>query len=126
MKKTFYVFSKLRIKSQNSLSKKLLILVNCLSGIFLSTYAYGIDGIAQEAPPNIGNFALPTPQQPGPLISFGQRVINKDQKQLYFFVDYLTGFKLHAVDIVSSFVYGIRDDLSIQINLPIAASYKLR
>ncbi|MBY0500981.1 MAG: hypothetical protein K2P93_03155 [Alphaproteobacteria bacterium] len=122
----------MKIKLKESFSTNLVSCVVFLSVLFSSAYvgANIIDplekkgGVVQESPPNIGNFALTSSQQPGPLISFGQRVINKDQKQFYLFGDYLRGHKQRAVDLVPSFVYGIRDDLSVQLNLPIAASYK--
>lgn len=78
----------------------------------------------KEEPPSVGNFALPTPQQPGPLLSFGQHVIDKDQSQLFVFTDYFGGSQKHRFDIVPSFLYGLTDDFSVFFNVPIAASYK--
>jgi hypothetical protein len=122
----------MKIKFQKTFPKRWVNFISFLSVLFLSSHADAAgsdplekkEEVTQESPPKMGNFALTSSQQPGPLISFGQRVINKDQKQFYLFVDYLTGFKQQVVDIVPSFVYGIRDDLSLQINVPIAASYK--
>ncbi len=54
----------------------------------------------KASPLNIGNFALPTPQQPGPLISFGQHVINKDQAQLFLFADDFKGKRKHKIDLI--------------------------
>ncbi|MBY0291973.1 MAG: hypothetical protein K2W92_01630 [Alphaproteobacteria bacterium] len=80
--------------------------------------------IKQETPPNKGNFALPTSQQPGPLIGFGQRVIDENQKQFYLFMDYVRGHKQHMADSIPSLVYGITDNFSAYLNVPIAVSYK--
>lgn len=78
----------------------------------------------QEAPPNIGNFALPSSQQPGPLISFGENIIDKGQIQTFLFADKFKGVRKQAVDIIPSILFGITDDLSVFFNVPIAASYK--
>lgn len=78
----------------------------------------------KEEPPKMGNFALPSPQQPGPLLSFGQHVINEDQAQLFVFADYFGAPHKRQFDIIPSFLYGLTDDFSIYLNLPIAASLK--
>jgi hypothetical protein len=78
----------------------------------------------EESPLNIGNFALQTPQQPGPLLSFGQHIINENQSQFYSFADYFEGKRKHKVDIIPSILYGVTDDFSISFNVPIAANYK--
>lgn len=44
---------------------------------------------SQNEPPNLGNFALPTSQQPGPFFSFGQSLIDKNQIQFYVSPNYL-------------------------------------
>ena len=78
----------------------------------------------EDSPPNSGNFALSTSQQPGPLISFGQHVINENQAQFYLFADDLKGKTQHKIDLIPSIVYGVRDDVSLSFSAPIAASYK--
>ncbi len=77
-----------------------------------------------EEPPKIGNFALPFSQQIGPLISFGQNMIGKNQTQISLFADNFVGTEKHAVDISSSILYQITDKLSVLFNSPIAASYR--
>lgn len=79
---------------------------------------------SKEEPPKIGNFSLPLSQQPGSLIGIGQNILNKNQAQLYLFADYFKGVRQHMLDIMPSFLYGITDNFSIFITLPIAASYK--
>ena len=73
----------------------------------------------QNSPPHIGNFTLPASQQPGPLLSFGQTVTDKNQAHFFLFVDYLKGNNKHASDVIPSFSYGITDDLSILFTAPI-------
>ncbi len=80
--------------------------------------------IKKEEPPKSGNFALPTSQQPGPLVSLGQNIVDKNDTLLFLFADDFAGVKKHTIDIVPSILYGISDDFSVFFNVPIAASYK--
>jgi hypothetical protein len=80
--------------------------------------------IKKEEPPPIGNFALPTSQQPGPLVSFGQNMLDENQTQLFVFANDFNGDRTHAVDIIPAVLYGIKDNLSVFFNVPIAASFK--
>lgn len=91
---------------------------------FLSSTLVAREKAAEKAPPPKGNFALPASQQPGAFISFGENVINKDQKQLYLFLDDYAGKHKHSTDIISNFVYGITDNLSLFFSIPFAASYQ--
>ena len=75
-------------------------------------------GKKEEAPPRIGNFALPISQQPAALFGFGGNIINKDEVQLYFFADEFIGKKKVTVDLIPSVLFGITDDLSIFFNFP--------
>ncbi|MFI4938511.1 MAG: hypothetical protein ACHQJ6_08410 [Candidatus Berkiellales bacterium] len=90
--------------------------------ILLSSLCYG--NTAETGPPRIGNFALPTSQQPGAFISFGGNIIDKNQTQLFLFADDYFGVKRHSVDLIPSVLYGIADNFSIFLNMPIAASFK--
>jgi len=65
-----------------------------------------------------GNLSLPVSQQPGPLVGFGQHIVEEDQLQFY-----LMGTDFRVADgyvtlLTPGVVYGIRDDLSIFINIP--------
>jgi len=73
----------------------------------------------------VGNFALPTSQQPGPFIAFGQNVVDKGDTQLFTYVDYLKGQGELFAEVIPSFLYGIRDDLSLFVEVPIAAKFQL-
>jgi hypothetical protein len=126
-----------------SLARKIIIRTNSvvfLTAFVWSTPIYGVNENnspgkgkevkqkkredKKEEPPKIGNFVLPTSQQPGPLVSFGERIVDKNQTHLILFADDFRGHKKHAVDIIPSLLYGITDDTSVFFNVPIAASYK--
>lgn len=74
--------------------------------------------------PKIGNFALPTSQQPGPLLSFGENIIDKNVTQFYLFADKFGGVNKHFVDLLPMMVYGISDKMSILVTVPYAVSYR--
>jgi len=89
--------------------------------LFLPLWAYG----ANDEPPKMGNFAIPLgSQQPGPLVSFGQHIIDKNQLVLSLSADKFGGVGKQFVDVIPSFWYGITDDTSITVNVPIATNYK--
>ncbi|KTC80141.1 MULTISPECIES: hypothetical protein [Legionella] len=99
-------------------------------GLFISLFTYGAsthpvqkETKSDNEPPKIGNFALPLSQQPGPLVSFGQNIIEKNETLLFLFADDFAGVEKHFVDVMPSILYGITDDLSIFINAPMAVSY---
>ncbi len=75
-------------------------------------------------PPAVGNFALPNSQQPGPLISFGQNVIDKNGTQVFLFLDDAEASKSRYVNAIPSLLYGITDTLSIFVSIPYAAHYQ--
>jgi hypothetical protein len=91
--------------------------------IFLLFASASYGSRSNQQPPAIGNFALSTSQQPGPLVGFGENIINKNQIQLFLAADDFGGVNKHFVDVIPSILYGITDALSIFINAPIAASY---
>jgi len=78
----------------------------------------------KESSPSVGNFSLPYSQQPGPLLGFGERVIEKGQKQVFLFVDYFKGVNKYASDLVPTFLYAFADKASVSLNVPIAATFK--
>jgi hypothetical protein len=77
-----------------------------------------------EDPSKKGNFALPTSQQPGPLMGLGQNVIDKNQIQTFLFADDFIGVKKHAADLTPSLLYGITNDLSVFFQFPTAISFR--
>jgi len=72
----------------------------------------------------IGNMALPGSQQPGSLFGFGQNIIAKNEIQSFVFPNFFLGKNKSFIEVIPSVLYGIRDDLSLFIQLPIAARFK--
>lgn len=96
-------------------SKYFLISLLCILGVEVS---------ANEAePPRIGNFALPSSQQPGSFLSLGQNIVDAKVAQLYLLVDDFVGKNRQFIDVAPSVLYGITDKFSINFNIPVAASY---
>ncbi len=80
------------------------------------------DGIKSDSfPPNVGNFALPTSQQPGPLLSFGQTLIGRNDLQLAInaFSPYSIGGAFDSTNVTMT--YGITDRLALYFKYPISA-----
>jgi hypothetical protein len=77
-----------------------------------------------EEPPQMGNFALRVSQQPAPFIAFGQNVINKHQFQMYLYSDYFHGPDQHFTDLLPYAVYGISDNSSLLVSMPVALDYR--
>ncbi|MDR3646288.1 MAG: hypothetical protein P4L22_01970 [Candidatus Babeliales bacterium] len=73
----------------------------------------------------IGNFALSSSQQPGPLIGFGQNIIDKGDLQVFLYADWLRGRQKKFTEVSPSVLYGISDDLSIFIEQSIVLNFKL-
>jgi len=73
----------------------------------------------------IGNLSLPSSQQPGPLFSFGQNIIDKGQKQFFALIDDYGGTKRYEFDVVPSILYGISDDFSIFFNAPYGSALRM-
>jgi hypothetical protein len=69
-------------------------------------------------PPKVGNFSLPTSQQPAALFGFGGNIINQGEVQLYFFADWFHGKKKQTADLIPSVLFGITDTWSIYFNFP--------
>lgn len=67
----------------------------------------------------IGNLALSSSQQPGPLFGFGQNIIDKNDLQFYFYSDYINAKTSKNADVMPGFLYGIKDNLSVFANIPI-------
>jgi len=76
-------------------------------------------------PPSIGNFALPFSQQPGPLVSMGENILDKNLVQLYVYADTFQGAAQHTTDIIPAALIALRDDFSVFYNVPYAVSYQM-
>ncbi len=71
-----------------------------------------------------GNFSLKASQQPGPLMSFGQNMVDKNDTQLFVIVDDLQGQNRQLVTVIPTVLHGLRDDFSLYIQLPIVAKFQ--
>ena len=92
------------------------LLLGCCSVTFAAS---------MQDPFQTGNFALPGSQQPGPVFSFGQNIIDKNQTQLFVQADDYIGIQKHAIDVMPLVIYGISNNLSIMFALPYAPSYQI-
>ncbi|MFA5998585.1 MAG: hypothetical protein WC747_01025 [Candidatus Babeliales bacterium] len=72
----------------------------------------------------IGNLALPTSQQPGPLLGFGQNIVDKGDFQVFAYADYMNGCCKSFTEVWPTILYGIKDNLSLFIQQPIAAKFQ--
>ncbi len=72
-----------------------------------------------------GNFSLPSSQQPGPLLSFGQNMLDQHNLQFFWYTNDLIGENKNLTSIIPEFLYGIRDNFSILFELPIASVFQI-
>lgn len=63
-----------------------------------------------------GNLALPSSQQPGPLLGFGQSIVDQGDFAAYVFFDHLKGNDSDSTKMIPSILYGVTDDFSILIS----------
>jgi hypothetical protein len=77
------------------------------------------DSVAQQ-----GNFILPSSQQPGPLIGFGQTIVDRNETQLVVYTNPFFGANTHFINVAPAIIYGLTDRLTLLLNMPIAASFK--
>lgn len=68
--------------------------------------------------PRIGNFSLPTSQQPFGLFAFGGNIIDRGEVQLFLFADEFAGNKRLLTDVIPSVLFGVTDNFSILFNFP--------
>lgn len=99
-----------------------------LSGLLLAA-TDDLSVINQESegsPPAIGNFALPSPQQPGPLMAFGQTLIGRNYLQfsLETFSPYHVGGAFDSVN--ASLIYGISDNTALYFSYPLQDDVQTR
>src|SRR5579871_852822 len=71
-----------------------------------------------------GNFALPPSQRPGPLIAFGENIIDRNEVQLVLSGDDYIGKQKHFIDLSPGIIYGITDRFAIFFSVPIAVGYR--
>ena len=76
------------------------------------------DPEGSKQPPKVGNFSLPSSQQPGPLISFGQNVIDAGLVQFSLFTSAAIGKNNYSTIVIPSAIYGITEDFSCTFSIP--------
>lgn len=97
-------------------------IINLIFLFFVSLKANA--GFHGTLPPEEGNYALPTSQQPGPFLSFGQNIIDKNELQIFLTPNY---FKAHSetfFTVSPSALYGITEDSSLYVIAPVAADFR--
>lgn len=97
--------------------KKIIFLCFVFS-VYQSLYAS--EKVAQVT---TGNFALPTSQQPGPLFSFGQNIISKNDAIGLVSCGYNKGLHKDLSAIVINVLYGATDKLAMLCTLPAVAQH---
>jgi hypothetical protein len=78
----------------------------------------------EDKPLKIGNLSLRNSQQPGPLVGFGDHVVDKGQVILFLPADEYKREKGYMTDLLPNLLYGITDKLSVMFTLPFAPRYK--
>ncbi len=71
----------------------------------------------------VGNLALTTSQQPSPLFSFGQNIVDKGDLQLFFFGEYLKSSASNFSEVIPSILWGVTDHLSLFFSIPFLAEF---
>jgi hypothetical protein len=81
---------------------------------------------AQEAEKTvkIGNLVFPSSQQPSPLVSFGQNIINKKQAQAQLSINEFKGKKQYFININPAIIYAFTDSLSLFLVASFAPRYR--
>ncbi len=100
-----------------------ILLFLAFNSIILS-FLQGEDSKNEIKPPKIGNFSLPSSQQPGSLYGFGQGVIDKGEVQLFFYADDFVGRHKTNVDYFPSVVFGVTEELSLGFYFPFTTYFK--
>lgn len=72
----------------------------------------------------IGNLAFPPSQQPSPLISFGQNIINRKEMQIQTVVTDFQGDRQYFINIIPGLLYAFTDSFSIFLVSPFAVRYR--
>ncbi len=82
------------------------------------------EDVKSDSPPKTGNYILPSSQQPGSFISFGENILPENTAQAFLYSDAFFGSHMHLIDALPYGVYGITDNFSVLLGIPIAVNYK--
>lgn len=85
---------------------------------------HALHGAKGDETENVGNFLLPTSQQPGPLYAFGQNIVDQHDFQIFINLFQIGGKSRNLSQFFPSILYGIRDDFSLFIAVPFTAASK--
>lgn len=72
----------------------------------------------QETPPKIGNFSLPSSQQPGSLLAFGENIYDKGTILSNLHSNYAKGSKMYSTVLLPNIIYCLTDSSSILLSIP--------
>jgi len=79
-------------------------------------------GAQQQIP--VGNFALPVSQQPSPLFSFGQNILNQGDGEVFETFTLLRGKHKRVIVNQITALYGVNDRWSLLVTIPAPVSNK--
>ncbi len=97
----------------------LMGLMLLLMGVFSNLHAKQEKEAVEQV--KEGNFLLPLSQQPSPLFSLGQNVVEKGDCMAFVAALPFFGPKKHSVFVVPYLLYGINDSCSIALGAPFAS-----
>lgn len=69
-------------------------------------------------PPPIGNFALPSSQTPGALLTFGGNILEVGEVKIFFFADRFVGKHKLTIDGFPGLTFGVTDNFSVMFGFP--------
>lgn len=73
---------------------------------------------------SIDNFALKMSQQPGPLVSFGENIVDRGDLQFFTAADAFIGNDSYSTEFIPGFLYGVTDRFSLFFNVPVSPGNK--
>jgi hypothetical protein len=117
-------------KSGMELKEKRVMKKNYVAFV-LSIIAFSVVGKENEswfpgkpALPHIGNFALPISQQTGPLLAFGQNIVDKGELLAFAYGNQHKGHQESFAEVIPSIIYGITDKCSLFVEVPVAVKFR--
>lgn len=93
-------------------------LLFCLCCVLLSCVVNAREAVDDVEQVKEGNFLLPLSQQPSPLFSLGQNIIEKGDAMLFCTTFPFFGPRKRSVGVVPYFLYGLTDACSIALAVP--------
>lgn len=75
-------------------------------------------GKKEKQPAKIGNFALPSSQQPSGVVGFGENIIDKGEVQLMCPTNEFIGKNKTTINTIPSILFGVTETFSLLFNFP--------